>query len=207
MHEITQYFVEFITGAIHTYGYLGVFLLMTAESALIPIPSEVTMPFAGFLSGLGYMNFWVAVTVGAFGNLVGSWIAYYLGYRKGEVWLRAAIKKWGKYLLIRESELDKSMEWFTKHGQKVTFTSRLLPVVRTFISLPAGIAKMEIYKFSFLTILGSFLWSAILTYAGLKMGENWQAIEPYFREFQFLILGLFIAGVIFYIYKHLKPVK
>jgi membrane protein DedA with SNARE-associated domain len=207
MHEISQFFVEVITRAVQDYGYLAVFLLMTAESALIPIPSEVTMPFAGFMASLGYMNFWVAVTIGAFGNLVGSWIAYYVGYKKGESWLRTVIKKWGKFLLIKETEFDKSMLWFAKHGQIVAFTSRLLPVVRTFISLPAGIAKMEIYKFSLLTFLGSFLWTAFLTYLGLILGDNWHSIEPYFREFQYLIIGLFIAAAIFYIYHHLKPEK
>lgn len=207
MHELTQFFVEFITEFIKNYGYIAVFLLMTAESALIPIPSEITMPFAGFVSGLGYMNFWLVVIIGALGNLVGSWIAYYLGYKKGENWVRSAISKWGKFLLIKESDFDKSMTWFKKHGQSVAFTSRLLPVVRTFISLPAGIAKMEIVKFSLLTFIGSFLWSGFLAYLGLKMGENWQAIEPYFRKFQFLIIGLIVFGVGFYLFHHLKPEK
>lgn len=202
--SITHFFVENLTSLIQSYGYFAVFILMTAESALIPIPSEVTMPFAGFLAGRGFMNFWFAVFVGAFANLVGSLIAYYLGYYKGEEWVRFAIKKWGKWLLIKESEYDKAKEWFLKYGQIVAFSSRLLPVVRTFISLPAGIAKMNVTVFSIFTFIGSFFWSLFLAWLGLKLGENWLSIEPYFRKFQFLIIGLFVLGVAFYIKKQLE---
>ena len=200
MHLIT----EVLTNLITQYGLVAVFVLMTAESALIPIPSEVTMPFAGFLAGLGYINFWVAIFVGALGNLVGSLLAYWLGFKMGEVWVRGAIKKWGKYLFIHESDFDKSLKWFTKYGQTVTFTSRLLPIVRTFISLPAGIAKMNLKLFSLLTFIGSFFWSGVLAYMGLKLGQNWQAIEPYFRQFQFVIVGIFVLLATLYVYRHLK---
>lgn len=204
MHEITTFFVENLTFLIERYSYWAVFVLMTAESALIPIPSEVTMPFAGFLAGRGVINFWAAVFVGAFANLAGSLLAYWLGYAKGEQWTRFAIRKWGKWLLIKEKEFDIAKNWFQKYGQVVAFSSRLLPVVRTFISLPAGIAKMNLAVFSFFTLIGSFIWSAFLAYLGLKLGQNWLAIEPYFRKFQFLIVGLGLAAVVFYIWAHLK---
>lgn len=204
MEEVTRFFVENLTRLIEVYGLWAVFVLMTAESALIPIPSEVTMSFAGFLAGRGLMNFWAAVTVGASANLVGSWLAYWLGYAKGEEWVRFAIRRWGKWLLIRESEFDKAKDWFARHGQVVTFTSRLVPIVRTFISLPAGIAKMNLPLFSILTFIGSFVWSAFLAYLGLKLGQNWLAIEPYFRKFQFLIVGLGVLAVVGYIWSHLK---
>lgn len=201
---MTEIIVNVLTKLIEQYGLFAVFILMTAESALIPIPSEVTMPFAGFMAGRGILNFWLAVTVGAFANLTGSLLAYWLGYAKGEIWVRVAIKKWGKWLLIKEEEFDKAKEWFKKYGQIVTFTSRLLPVVRTFISLPAGISKMNLPLFSVLTFVGSFLWSAFLAYLGLKLGQNWIAIEPYFRKFQFVIIGLGVLGVFIYIRAHLK---
>ena len=207
MQEITQFFVASLTNLISSYGLLAVFILMTAESALIPIPSEITMPFAGFLAGMGVMNFWAAVLVGAIGNLVGSLLAYWLGYVKGEEWVRLAIKKWGKWLLVREHEYDKAKDWYQKYGQGITFASRLLPIVRTFISLPAGIAKMNLPLFSLLTFIGSLFWSGVLAYVGLKLGENWLAIEPYFRKFQFVIVGLGILAVAFYIYTHLKRRK
>ena len=204
MHELTAFFVENVTFLIERYSYWAVFVLMTAESALIPIPSEVTMPFAGFLAGRGVVNFWLVSFVGGFANLVGSLLAYWLGYVKGEEWTRYAIRKWGKWLLIKEKEFDIAKNWFQKYGQAVAFTSRLLPIIRTFISLPAGIAKINIYVFSFFTFLGSFIWSTFLAYLGLKLGQNWLAIEPYFKKFQFVIVGLGIAAVAFYIWMHIK---
>lgn len=199
--------VNTLTTFISHYGLFAVFGLMTLESALIPIPSEVTMPFAGFLAGLGIMNFWLAILVGALGNLFGSLLAYALGYYKGEEWVRLAIKKWGKWLLMRESEYDRAKAWYIKYGHGITLASRLLPVVRTFISLPAGIAKMEVVSFGAYTFIGSLVWSGVLAYVGLKLGQNWTAIEPLFRKFQFVIVGLFLLAVIWYIRQHLKRRK
>jgi membrane protein DedA with SNARE-associated domain len=207
MHGITDFFVQNLTSLINTYGYIAVFLLMTAESALIPIPSEITMTFAGFVSGTGHMNIWLVIFIGAFGNLVGSLLAFWLGRAMGEEWIRIAIQKWGKWLFIRESEFDKSLDWFQKYGQGITFGSRLLPIVRTFISLPAGIADMNVIKFSVFTFIGSFLWSGVLAYLGLKLGQNWLAIDPYFRKFQFVILGLILLGAVYFLYSHLKKKK
>lgn len=201
---MTEIIIETLTSLIESYGLLAVFVLMTAESALIPIPSEVTMPFAGFMVGRGLMNFWAVVTVGAFANLAGSLLAYWLGYAKGEEWVRVAIKRWGKWLLIKEKEFDRAKDWFHNYGQLVAFGSRLLPVVRTFISLPAGIAKMSLPLFSFLTFVGSFIWSAFLAYLGLVLGQNWLSIEPYFRRLQFLIVGIGVLAVFLYIRAHLK---
>ena len=201
---MTELIIQTLTTTIDNYGLLAVFVLMTAESALIPIPSEVTMPFAGFLAGRGVLTFWSAVAVGAFGNLVGSLLAYWLGLTKGEEWTRIAIRKWGKWLLIKEAEFDQAKKWFQKYGQAVAFTSRLLPVVRTFISLPAGIAKMNLPLFGFFTFIGSFIWSAFLAFLGLKLGQNWLAIEPYFRRFQIFIIGLGIFAIGLYIWTHLK---
>lgn len=204
MDGLTQILTHFLIKTIESYGLAAVFVLMTAESSLIPIPSEITMPFAGFLVGLGQMNFWVVVFVGALGNLLGSLLSYWLGYAKGEEWVRVAIRRWGKWLLIKEAEYDKAKSWFQRYGQGITFVSRLLPVVRTFISLPAGIAKMDLKLFSLLTFLGSFVWSGVLTYVGVKLGQNWTALEPYFRKFQFAIIGLFAVTFILYIWSHLK---
>ncbi|KKU47736.1 MAG: hypothetical protein UX67_C0030G0014, partial [Candidatus Woesebacteria bacterium GW2011_GWF2_46_8] len=122
MEAITSFFVDNLTSLISTYGVWAVFVLMTAESALIPIPSEITMPFAGFLAGRGILDFWLVVFIGALGNLSGSLLAYWLGYTKGEEWVKFAIRKWGKWLLMREEEYDKAKAWYIKYGQAVTFT-------------------------------------------------------------------------------------
>jgi membrane protein DedA with SNARE-associated domain len=165
------------------------------------------MVFGGFIAGRGVVDFWLVVLIGAFGNLVGSLMAYWLGWKMGEGWIRIAIRKWGKWILVHEKDFDTSLKWFHKYGQGVAFASRLLPIVRTFISLPAGIAKMNLPLFSLLTFVGSFIWSAVLAYLGLKLGQNWLAVEPYFRKFQFVIVGLGVAAVAFYIYSHLKRKK
>ena len=204
MESITHFVVEILTRLIESYGLIAVFVLMTAESALIPIPSEITMPFAGFMAGRGVMNFWALVTVGAFANLIGSLLAYWLGYKKGEEWTRVAIRRWGKWFLIKEKEFDRAKKWFHDYGQWVAFGSRLLPVVRTFISLPAGISRMSLPLFAVFTFIGSFIWSAFLAYLGLILGQNWLAIEPYFRRFQFLIVGFGVLAVFLYIRAHLK---
>lgn len=196
-----------IVDFIASFGYLAVFILMTLESALIPIPSEVTMPFAGFLVGVGKLNFWVVVLIGAVGNLVGSWAAYALGYWGQETVVRKVIKNYGKYLLITEHEFDKAEKWFRIHGSKIAFFSRLMPVVRTFISLPAGIARMNILKFSFYTLLGSLLWSAFLAWLGVVLGQNWHTLGTYFHKFDIVIVagGVGLAG--FYVYHKLKKIK
>lgn len=196
--------VSGLTSLIEYHGLLAVFILMTAESALIPIPSEVTMPFAGFLAGRGLMDFWTVVAIGALGNLAGSWLAYWLGHTKGEGWTRAAIDTWGKWLLIRQENFDRAQRWFQDHGEVVTFSSRLLPIVRTFISLPAGIAKMNVFRFSFFTLVGSLLWSALLAYLGLKLGQNWLSIEPYFRKFQILIIAMGVGAILLFLWRHLR---
>lgn len=196
--------VNYLTLFISSYGYIAVFILMMAESALIPIPSEITMTFAGFLCGIGILNFWAALLIGASGNLAGSLLAFWLGRAMGEEWIRISIRKWGKWLLIHEDDFNTSLNWFHKYGQGITFVSRLLPIVRTFISLPAGIANMDIKLFSLFTFIGSLLWSGVLAYLGLKLGQNWQAVEPYFRKFQFMIVGAGILAFTLYIYRHLK---
>lgn len=180
---------------------------MTLESALIPIPSEVTMPFAGFLVQQGKLNFWLVVFAGAFGNLIGSLIAYAIGFYLEEHIIIKLIKKYGKFLLLTVHEYEKSVAWLKKYGDYVAFFSRMLPAVRTFISLPAGLSEMNIWKFSFYTFIGSFIWSLLLTYVGVYFGKEWHALEPIYRKFEFVLLGIFIVGVLWYINHKLKIVK
>lgn len=180
---------------------------MTLESALIPVPSEITMPFAGFLAQQGHINFFIVILMGAVGNLVGSLLAYALGYYLEEHVILILINRYGKFILLRKHEYERAMHWFQKYGNSVVFFSRLLPGIRTFISLPAGLAEMNIWKFSLYTFFGSLIWSAILTYIGYYLGKNWQSIHGYFSKLQYVIAGIVIIGILYYINKKLHVIK
>lgn len=192
---------------IQSSGYFGIFVLMTLESALIPIPSEVTMTFSGFLVNQGQLSFVLVVLVGAFANLFGSIIGYYIGYFLEESVIVSFIKKYGKFLLITEHDYTKATQWFNKYGNSVVFFSRLLPGIRTFISLPAGLAEMNIWKFSLYTFLGSLLWSGFLTYIGFYLGSHWKDLDVYYRKFELVIVVFLILGGLFYINYKLKIIK
>ncbi|MBI2626007.1 MAG: DedA family protein [Candidatus Nealsonbacteria bacterium] len=196
---ISSWVVSFVSAS----GYLGIFVLMALESALIPIPSEIIMPFSGFLVWEEKFSFLAVVLWGTFGNLAGSIAAYILGYYGG----RPLIEKYGKFILISHHELDMADKWFLKYGGISVFFSRMLPAVRTFISLPAGIAKMPFKKFCLYTTLGSLPWSFALTYAGLIMGENWKGLEIYFRKFDWVIGILGVIFLAWFIYHKLKNRK
>jgi len=188
---------------ISSTGYFGVAMLMALESAGILIPSEVIMPFSGFLVFTGEFNFWLTVLCGAAGNLLGSMAAYWIGYAGG----RPLIEKYGKYILISGRDLNLADSWFKRYGQATVFFSRLLPIVRTLISFPAGIAKMNFKKFSFYTVLGSLPWSLALTYIGLALGENWQSLKIYFEKFDVVIAGLIVAGIVWWVRRHFSRLK
>lgn len=202
-----EFLSAFIIHLIQTTGYVGVFVLMALESALIPIPSEITMPFAGFLASKGSLSFPLIVLSGALGNLIGSLIAYAVGFYLEENVIVNLIDRYGKFILISKHEYLRSIHWFKKYGNGIAFFSRLLPAVRTFISLPAGLAEMNIYKFSIYTFLGSFIWSLFLTYIGFYLGEQWKTLEVYFRKFDILIVVIIIIAVALYIKHKLKRTK
>lgn len=202
-----EFIGSWIIHFISSLGYFGVFILMTLESALVPIPSEVTMPFSGSLIASGQFNFWILVVVGTLGNLVGSLLAYWLGAWGQEAVVRKVIIKYGKYLLISEHEYDRSERWFRNHGEMFVFVSRVLPVVRTFISLPAGVAKMNLTRFILYTTVGSFIWSFVLTSIGVTLGANWQSLEGYFRKFDVLIVVAGVLVVAWYVWHKLKHIR
>jgi len=194
-----EFLSHFIIRLIEATHYYGIFVLMALESALIPIPSEVTMPFSGYLVQQGKLSFWTVVTVGALANLIGSLGAYALGYYLEETVILKLIHRFGKFILISEEEYLRALRWFRRYGQGVAFFSRLLPAVRTFISLPAGLAEMNLIKFSFYTFIGSFIWSAFLTWIGFSFGSNWNAIEPYFQKFHIVIAVAFVIFVLWFL--------
>ena len=185
---------------ISSLGYLGIFLAMAIESACIPLPSEVIMPFSGFLVAAGRFNFWLVIIVGAFGNLAGSVGMYWLGFYAQEGMVRRFVRGAGRFL-VNEEDLGLGEQWFRKYGSGVVLFSRVVPVVRTFISLPAGIARVDFFKFSLLTFFGSLVWSTLLAYLGVRLGNNWDFLEPIFRKFDIVIivLGIIVVGVYFYL--------
>ncbi|HSX40106.1 MAG TPA: DedA family protein [Candidatus Saccharimonadales bacterium] len=192
---------------IQTSGYLGIFILMLLESALIPIPSEVTMPFSGFLAASGNLSLVPVILVGALGNLVGSLIGYYIGYFLNESILLTLIRKYGKFILVTQDDYKTANRWFVRYGNGVVFFSRLLPALRTFISLPAGMFKMNVVKFSIYTLVGSILWSGVLAWIGFYLGGKWSTIGVYFRKFDVVIIAALVILVLLYVNHKLKIVK
>lgn len=190
----------FILFSISSFGYAGIIVMMAIESASIPLPSEIIMPFAGYLAGRGDFNLVLVALSGAFGCLVGSMAAYMVGKYGGRPW----IERYGRYLLISRRDLERADGWFSRYGELIIFFSRLLPVVRTFISLPAGVARMNVLRFAVYTFLGSIPWCFGLAYIGAVLGENWHMLEGYFHKFD-LLIGLGILGTIIYIVWHHRP--
>lgn len=188
----------FIKSVIAATSYGGIALLMAIESACIPLPSELIMPFAGYLVHEGTLNlFWVA-TAGAIGCNLGSLVAYEIGHYGG----RALVERYGRWILLSRHELDWADRFFSRWGYLAVFVGRLLPVVRTFIALPAGIARMPRGKFHIYTFLGSWPWCLALAYFGMKLGENWRELGKYFHQFDFVIGGLLLIGVIWFVRSH-----
>lgn len=195
---ILAWLSSIIINIISATGYPGIFGLMTLESACIPVPSEVIMPFSGFLVWSGRFELLPVVVWGALGNLMGSIIAYGIGVWGG----RRLVTKYGKYFLISSHDLALTESWFARYGQATVFFSRLLPVVRTFISLPAGIARMPFKKFCVYTLAGSLPWSFVLAYAGRLAGENWDFLKVYFHKFDLLIGALILIGGVWWVRRH-----
>lgn len=198
IYTILSFISSFILWGIDAFGYAGIFVLMLLESAGIPVPSEIIMPFSGFLVSTGSFNFWLVVFLGTAGNLVGSLILYAVGFYGG----RGFVLRYGKYIFFSERELEVSEQWFEKYGSAIAFFGRLLPIVRTYISFPAGLARMNLWKFSLYTTLGVAPWAYLFTWIGVKLGERWQEIEVYARKFDILIGALIIMGIIWFVWKH-----
>ncbi len=195
--------VHWIEGIIEHFGAFGIALLMAIESCNIPLPSEAILPFAGYMVTKGAFSIHIAAFFGAIGCVLGSIPSYYLGYFKG----REFIEKYGKYFLISRHDLEIADKWVEKYGDWSFFICRMLPVVRTFISLPAGILKAKKRFFFTFTFFGSLIWSYLLVYVGIKVGENTETLKHLWHKFDFVIILIcFILGVI-YIARHVKQLK
>lgn len=188
---------------INSIGYWGILLGMLLESACIPIPSEVIMPFGGYLVSTGHLNIIGVILVGTLGNILGSLIAYAVGYWGG----KRFINRFGKYVFLSKKHMDSAERWFDKRGEITVFISRILPAIRTFISLPAGIARMNLSKFLIYTAIGSLIWSVILTYVGYVLGKNWENIQNYLHPIAYVVAVIVVVILVFLAVKVVKSRK
>lgn len=192
-----EFMITYIADLITMFGYLGIIFAMTLESACMPVPSEIVMPLGGFAAQRGDLNFWLVGLAGSIGCLVGSVLSYAVGYYGG----RPLLDKYGKYIFITKHEMDIAHQWFDKYGAATVFVARLLPIVRTFISLPAGVARMDFKKMAVYSFIGSVPWCYALAYSGVILGENWTLIEDYWIYFDILAVLLVIGFIAYLGYK------
>jgi membrane protein DedA with SNARE-associated domain len=193
---VTDKLVDFATNVIGDLGYAGIFVLMTLESALIPIPSEATMLFAGFKVDDGTLTLFGIVTAGVLGNLVGSWIAYAIGY-----YGRLELLERHRVFHTNQRYLDWADDWFNRHGDATVFFSRMLPVIRTFISLPAGIARMPFWRFTWLTLLGCIPWVFALGFLGKQVGSHWDDWKDRLHYLDYAVLAAIVALIVYALWK------
>jgi membrane protein DedA with SNARE-associated domain len=202
---------QFVTDQVATYGYAGVFVLTLLGSACIPIPSEAVLLFGGALASAGFaaealhqpgseLSLIPVMLVGLAGSMVGSWLAYGAGYAGG----RPLIDRWGRYLLLRPHEVDRAHAWFERHGEPAVFFSRLIPLARAFISLPAGVARMDLGRFSLYTLLGNLPWAVGLTLAGYALGEHWTTFDRYLQPVAIALAVLLLGALAWWIAKRVR---
>jgi membrane protein DedA with SNARE-associated domain len=202
---LEQQLVTFLQNLFSTMGWPGVVLIMTVESANIPIPSEVTMPLSGWLLVQAHgLTVWHALLLGGlFGGLgctLGSVLSYALGFYGG----RPFVKRYGKYVLISSRDLDKADKWFARWGDWAVFLSRLLPIIRTFISFPAGVVRVKFVRFTILSFIGSFIWCGLLALGGFYFGQHWEDLRRIMRPFDIPIAIVLVVGFVYYVYRHIR---
>jgi membrane protein DedA with SNARE-associated domain len=204
--KIIELLSVLIVATISRLGYAGIVLLMAIESACIPLPSEIIMPFSGALVARGEFNLWLVGLAGAFGCVLGSLVAYWVGMYGG----RPLAEKYGRYLLISSHDLDLADRWFDRFGEIIVFASRLLPAIRTFIAFPAGVARMNLKKFVIYTFAGSLPWCIGLAYVGQRLGEKWDkdpTLKTLFHRFDFIIGIVLVLAVAWWVWRHIKHLR
>lgn len=203
LHALLESISALATNLIHTFGLMGIFIGMVLESACIPLPSEVIMLTGGYFAEQGTFSFWAVVAAGIMGNVIGSIIIFGIGASGA----RHLLDRYGKYILLNKKHLEQAEKWFAKYGEWAAFIGRNLPFIRTFISLPAGISRMNFLKFCLYTFLGCIPWNIALTYLGFKMGQNWQVVETFIRPVTYLICALIVIFIVRFIIKTVRDKK
>jgi membrane protein DedA with SNARE-associated domain len=194
--KVVEFLGHIIIAVISTSGYAGILFLMAIESACIPLPSEIIMPFSGYLVSTGRFSLWAVAVAGALGCNVGSLVAYYIGAWGG----RPLVERYGRYVLVTRHDLQMADHFFARWGEWAVFFARLLPVIRTFIALPAGISRMNVWRFHLYTFLGSLPWCYALAFAGMKLGSRYTNLREYFHRFDAVLGILIVAGGAWFIY-------
>ena len=208
LDAIDAFVLPFIDSLYSQFGYIGVVIAMTIESAAIPLPSELILPFAGWSVSRGLVepltsapwNYWGAVIAGVAGNTAGSLLSYALGAYGG----RPLVTRYGRYVLISAHDLELAERWFAKYGEVTVFFSRMLPIVRTFISVPAGIARMPLWRFLLFSILGATPWVMLLVWGGLVLGDHWQDLKQQLKGLDYLVAAAIVAAVALFIWRHVR---
>jgi membrane protein DedA with SNARE-associated domain len=198
IEQVIAELARFVIAVISKFGYMGIVVTMAIESACIPLPSEIIMPFSGYLISTGQFSMLGVTLAGAIGNVLGSIVAYYAGVWGG----RPLAERYGPYVLVSRHDLDLADRWFLKYGEAAVLISRMLPVVRTFISLPAGIARMNFPRFVIFTFIGAIPWCYLLAYIGFKMGESWEELREYFHGFDIAIGLVLAAALAYFLWSH-----
>ncbi|MEN6318007.1 MAG: DedA family protein [Syntrophaceae bacterium] len=197
---ITEFIAQYATAFIDKTGYISVFVLMVMESMVFPIPSEAVMPFAGFLIAESKFTFTLVIAVSTLGSIVGSLLSYWIGLYGGQPF----IERYGRFFLLDRDDLAATERFFKKYGNATIFISRFIPVVRHLISLPAGMGRMNLVRFSIYTIIGAGLWNAFLTVCGFYLRKNWEVVMQYSRIVDIVVLAVLIFGIAFFIKKHVS---
>lgn len=200
LETILKPITAFILSLISSWGYAGVVVCMTIESACIPLPSEIIMPFSGYLVSTGRFTLWGVALAGAIGNVFGSWVGYWLGTVGG----RPLAERLSRWRIIRMDEYDRADGWLKRHGLQVTFWTRLIPIVRTFVSFPAGAARVPVIRFTVYTFVGSFIWALGLAWVGALFGENWERIRGVWRGIDLVVIAVLIALLLLGLRSHLR---
>lgn len=203
MTGVLEGIIVWALGLVEKFGYGGIFLTMALESAAIPIPSEVVLPFGGFWASSGHLNFWFVVLIATLANLTGATIIYFVGLFGG----RVVLERYGKYVLISSESISRMDRWLERYGAHTAFFSRLLPGVRTFSSLIIGAGRVNFGKFFGYTVAGSFLWNLPLAYVGFVAGNNWDFLRPYFQKFELVILAAVLVIVILFVFRQIHKLK
>ena len=203
MGKLLTLLAGFVIGTISTLGYGGIVLLMAIESACIPLPSEIIMPFSGYLVFRGEFTLWLVAVSGAVGCVLGSLVAYWVGGWGG----RPLVERYGRYILISHHDLALADRWFERHGDIIILIGRLLPVVRTFIAFPAGVARMPIVKFIVYTFIGSLIWCWALAWVGFRLGEHWDTLGNWFHRFDAVIVAVILLAAAWYVWRHVRHLR